>query len=166
MRLLPALSRPDIPLQPARSLLSDIFADRQLTQLRSVGVNCHTNDNYASIWANVFRELEWDGNGEWDARDAPREPEHVRYALQRLDGGALIVVDELDRLEDDEALSLLADTIKTLSDHSVPVTLVLVGVADSVEDLIGDHQSVVRALTQIHIPRMQPKSWKRLSRRD
>ena len=139
------------------NVLSDIFADRHLALPRSVGVNCHTNDNYASIWANVFRELEWDGNGEWDPSGAPRKPEHVRYALQRLDEGALIVIDELDRLEDDEALSLLADTIKTLSDHSVPVTLVLVGVADSVEDLIGDHQSVVRALTQIHIPRMQPK---------
>jgi hypothetical protein len=66
----------------------------------------------------------------------------------------MIVIDELDRLEDDEALSLLADTIKTLSDHAVPVTLVLVGVADSVDELLGDHFSVGRALTQVHLPRM------------
>jgi Cdc6-like AAA superfamily ATPase len=136
------------------NVLSDIFADNELAALRSVGVNCQTNDTYASVWTNIFRELEWDGNGGWDSAVIPSEPEHVRHALQRLDSRTLIVIDELDRLEDQETLSLLSDTIKSLSDHSVPVTLVLVGVADSVDDLIGDHQSIARALTQIHMPRM------------
>lgn len=123
------------------NVLSEIFGNRDLAAVGSVTVNCHTNDGYESIWANVFRELSADGNGEQSAK-APREPEHVRYALQRVQARTLIVIDELDRLEDDDALSLLADTIKTLSDHSVPVTLVLVGVADSVDELIGDHESV------------------------
>jgi Cdc6-like AAA superfamily ATPase len=136
------------------NVLSDIFAGQEIGELRSVGVNCQTNDTYASIWSNVFRELESDGNASGDAEFVPGEPEHVRFALQRLSARTLIVIDELDRLEDDEALTLLADTVKTLSDHSVAVTLVLVGVADSVDDLIGDHQSIARALTQIHMPRM------------
>lgn len=135
------------------NVLSAIFADRELAAVGSVKVNCHTNDDFGSIWANVFRELTANGNGE-TARDAPAEPERVRYALQKVQARTLIVIDELDRLEDDAALSLLADTIKTLSDHSVPVTLVLVGVADSVDELIGDHESVERALTQVHMPRM------------
>ncbi|MDQ3275235.1 MAG: AAA family ATPase [Actinomycetota bacterium] len=135
------------------NVLSEIFGNRDLAAVGSVKVNCHTNDGYESIWANVFRELSADGNGEESAKP-PREPEHVRYALQRVQARTLIVIDELDRLEDDDALSLLADTIKTLSDHSVPVTLVLVGVADSVDELIGDHESVERALTQVHMPRM------------
>src|SRR5439155_19716416 len=49
-----------------------------------------------------------------------------RYALRDVDP-KLIVIDELDRLEDDDTISLLADTIKTLSDHSIPGTLMLVG---------------------------------------
>lgn len=136
------------------NVLSDIFADKDLATFRSIRVNCHTNDDFASVWANVFHELEAAGEGDWHEAELPREPEHVRYALQQLQSRSLIVIDELDRLEDDESLSLLADTIKTLSDHSVPVTLVLVGVADSVDDLIGDHRSVTRALNQIHMPRM------------
>jgi energy-coupling factor transporter ATP-binding protein EcfA2 len=136
------------------NVLSDVFAARDLGAIGSVKVNCHTNDEFSSIWANIFRELEARGNGGTELDEAPAEPEHVRHALQRLGSRTLIVIDELDRLEDDDALSLLADTIKTLSDHSVPVTLVLVGVADSVDELIGDHLSIERALTQIHMPRM------------
>jgi Cdc6-like AAA superfamily ATPase len=135
------------------NVLAEVFEGFDNLKLRSVGVNCQTLDDFSSIWSNVFRELEWDGNGAWEGR-APSEPEEIRYALEHLGSQVMIVIDELDRLEDDEALSLLADTIKTLSDHAVPVTLVLVGVADSVDELLGDHFSVGRALTQVHLPRM------------
>jgi len=135
------------------NILAEVFEGLDSLKLRSVGVNCQTLDDYTSVWSHVFRELEWDGNGEWQGR-SPHEPEEIRYALENLGSKALVVIDELDRLEDDEALSLLADTIKTLSDHAVPVTLVLVGVADSVDELLGDHYSVGRALTQVHVPRM------------
>jgi hypothetical protein len=48
----------------------------------------------------------------------------------------------------------MSDTIKTLSDRDVPTTLVLVGVADSVEQLVHEHLSIDRALIQIPMPRM------------
>jgi Cdc6-like AAA superfamily ATPase len=135
------------------NVLAEVFAGFDDFKLKSVGVNCQTKDDFATLWSNIFRELEWDGNGDWDDR-TPEEPEEIRYALERLGFQALIVIDELDRFEDDSGLSLLADTVKTLSDHAVPVTLVLVGVADSVDDLLGDHYSVGRALNQVHLPRM------------
>lgn len=138
------------------NVLSDIFADQALRQFRSAKVNCTTDDNYVALWRKVFRELELpDPSDEGDWRNARPTPEDVRWALQRIDGPQpLIVIDELDRLEDDDGLSLLADTIKTLSDNSVPATLVLVGVADSIEQLVGDHRSVERALAQVQMPRM------------
>ncbi len=135
------------------NVLAEVFEGFDDLNLKSVGVNCQTLDDFASVWSSIFRELEWGGNGEWEGR-IPQEPEQIRYALEHLGSQALIVLDELDRLEDDVALSLLADTIKTLSDHAVPATLVLVGVADSVDELLGDHVSVGRALTQVHLPRM------------
>jgi hypothetical protein len=49
---------------------------------------------------------------------------------------------------------LLADTIKALSDQGVRATLLLVGVADSVDQLIEEHPSVERSLAQIHMPTM------------
>lgn len=113
----------------------------------------HSNDDFGSLWSTIFRELT-EGDEASELAPVPDGPEDVRYALQRLDASTLVVIDELDRLEDNDALSLLADTIKALSEHSVAVTLVLVGVADSVDELIGDYLSIERALTQVHMPRM------------
>jgi Cdc6-like AAA superfamily ATPase len=136
------------------NVLSEIFADRNLKVLSAVKINCNTSDDFSSLWSSIFRELAAKESSVDIAEEVPSDPEGVRYALERLDQDWLIVIDELDRLENDEALLLLADTIKTLSDHSVGVTLVLVGVADSIDELIGDHQSVERALTQVQMPRM------------
>lgn len=118
-------------------------------RLLSGKVNANTDGGFAVLWQSIFREL---------GIDSPPKPtpEDIRYALAQEGRPSLIVIDELDRLDDDEALSLLADTIKSLSDHSVPATLVLVGVADSVGALIGEHASIVRNLVQIRMPRMSP----------
>lgn len=66
----------------------------------------------------------------------------------------IIIVDEFDRLPKGETTALFADTIKVLSDQSVPATLVLVGVADSVDGLILGHESIERNLVQVPMPRM------------
>lgn len=67
----------------------------------------------------------------------------------------LVIVDELDRIGG-ELLStqMFADLIKTLSDSIVPCTVLMVGVADSVDGLIQGHQSIERALKQVQMPRM------------
>ncbi len=66
----------------------------------------------------------------------------------------VLVIDEFDRLDDQKDTRLVADTIKSMSDSSVPATLVLVGVAESVNELIDGHESVIRNLVQIPMPRM------------
>lgn len=120
------------------------------TPFRKARINCNTTDDFESIWIKVFRELDLTV-----PTGTQIEPEEVRYQLGQLGNEmSLVILDELDRLEDDEALSLLADTVKTLSDNGSSTTLVLVGVADSVTELVGDHLSVERALIQIPMPRM------------
>jgi Cdc6-like AAA superfamily ATPase len=121
----------------------------ELSGLKSVIVNCSTDDTFTSLWHNIFAELGV------ESEEAEIVPEYVRRALQALPSASLIVIDELDRLEDDNTLTALADTIKTLSDHAVDSTLVLVGVARSIGELIGEHASIVRALVQIEMPRMR-----------
>jgi Cdc6-like AAA superfamily ATPase len=131
------------------NILGQLFGEHPtFKDLQAVGVNCHTNDDFGSLWSNIFRELRIEGS------PADVSPEDVRFVLRDVGRPTLIVIDELDRLEDDDALSLLADTVKTLSDHSIATTLVLVGIADSVEQLIGDHRSIERALVQVGMPRM------------
>jgi Cdc6-like AAA superfamily ATPase len=147
------------------NILSDFFEEMHLGELRGIKINCNTTDDFRSIWRNVFRELDRldEYEGQWSER--PPDPEDVRYLLQAERDTRLIVIDELDRLEDNEAMSLLADTIKTLSDNSVNATLVLVGVADSIDELIGDHQSIERALVQIPVQRMSLKELREIIRK-
>lgn len=81
-------------------------------------------------------------------------PEEIRQLLQRLGMSIIVIIDELDQIQDAKTTSRLANTIKTLSDHSTQATLILVGVADSLDKLIAEHQSIERALVQIPMPRM------------
>ncbi len=69
----------------------------------------------------------------------------------------IIVIDEFDRVQDQETVRLMADTIKTLSDRGVNATLVIVGVADRVEELMHEHESIDRAMVQVLVPRMNPE---------
>lgn len=131
------------------NVLAELFGAVDLPQYQSALINCNSDDDFHSVWRNVFRELNLAPNGSLS-------PEEVRRRLARLNPPAIVVIDELDRLEDDDALTLLADTIKTLSDHGVRSTVVLVGVARSIGDLIGEHESIVRNVAQIEMPRMKP----------
>ena len=125
-------------------------------QFRSVIVNCDTEDRFDQLWYKIFLELE--NTQTLDFEPHQINPEFIRVRLQRqIVGSAIIIVDEMDRLNRDPYFTaFMADTIKTLSDHSINVTIILVGVANAVEDLIAEHLSIERALIQIQMPRMSP----------
>jgi Cdc6-like AAA superfamily ATPase len=122
-----------------------------------VQVNCGVKVTFQTIWADVFRQL--------DDRVKPERhllsqfpehdpgPEDIRSIFSQLKARSIIVLDEYDRVNDDVAVEM-ADTIKTLSDRDIPTTLVFVGVAENVEQLIREHSSIDRALIQIPMPRM------------
>jgi Cdc6-like AAA superfamily ATPase len=133
-------------------------------------VNCDTADDYSSLWHKVFCEIliskrsrapgfaseEFTISSKVDdGLPAHLTSEDVRRNLATLSQKNLVVIilDELDRLAP-ECKGVLSDTIKALSDHSVGATLVLVGVADTVDQLIAEHRSVERALVQVRMPRM------------
>jgi len=78
--------------------------------------------------------------------------DEVRRALARL-SNPVVVIDEFDRLPK-KYVPKFTDLIKALSDHAVRSTVVLVGVADTVDGLVRDHASIPRALVQIRMPRM------------
>ena len=135
------------------NVLPEIIRGAKLPFLDAVRVDCSSESAYEGLWIQACTELKhpWPG-GE------PVNPEAIRFHLQSLEKSALIVFDELDRFKGRafDAFAPFADTIKTLSDHNVQVTLMLVGVADSVEHLIGHHESIARNLSQIEMPRMRP----------
>lgn len=153
----------------ANVIASFLQAPQQPIGVLSPRVNCDSLDTFESLWKKVLdeiwmhRRLKPAGFGsDIDAGYSSAEllgdsvnPDAVRRALTIIAQNALpiLIVDEFDRL-DAVVKRAVADTIKTLSDHSVRATVVLVGVADSVGELIEEHQSVERALIQVPMPRM------------
>ncbi|AOI93088.1 ATP-binding protein [Burkholderia pseudomultivorans] len=149
------------------TVISRIFQGTTNT-LPSGTINCDPTTTFSSLWHKVFREIPVPTVGRGVGFTAETQigaanlaqflppvvtPDDVRHLLQRIPR-TVIVIDEVDRIQDKETTTLLADTIKNLSDHSVESTLILVGVADSVDALIAEHQSVERALVQVRMPRM------------
>ena len=119
--------------------------------IASARVNCYGETTYAQIWNALFRQVGLPTKGEYDRLTL----DDVFDTLHNEDTRKLIlIVDEFDRIQDPDIDTLFADTIKTLSDFDVDTTLILVGVADDVDDLITEHESINRCLVQIHLPRM------------
>ena len=56
----------------------------------------------------------------------------------------------------------MANTIKSLSDYGVNTTIVIVGVAENITALVGEHPSIMRCLEQVHMPRMNTSERKEI----
>jgi len=122
-------------------------------------VNCAEGMSFEDIWRTIFKQLTFeqtDGIPATLDQALPENPnsENIREVFQLIDHPTIITFDEFDRIEDERVHKKMADTIKTLSDNAIRTTLILVGVADSVDDLIGEHQSIERSIKQVPVPRM------------
>ncbi len=152
------------------NVLSEFLPDIGLGgRPNSVIVNCDETTSFSSLWHQIAREISLinrtrqmgfnpkttDTQVSLDSF-LPKDvtPAEVRHLFQSISSPTIIIIDEMDRIKDQRTTTLLADTAKTLSDHSVNTTLILVGVADSVDDLIAEHRSIERALVQIYMQRM------------
>jgi hypothetical protein len=137
-----------------------------------VKVNTHKGDSFPVVWTRVFEEVAWFEDKPVMGILAPTEKsrvslktafgisdspsiDDVRRVLAKLPR-SVVIFDEFDR-GSPTLRTHFTDLIKSLSDYAVDVTIVLVGVSDTVDHLISDHASIVRALVQIQLPRMKEK---------
>ena len=128
----------------AANVLSDFLQPFTSETIISARVNCYGETTYRQIWESLFREV-----------GLPTKEEFSRFTvndvvdtLRRDKGRELIfIIDEFDRTQDPDVDTMFADTIKALSDFNVDTTLIVVGVADDVDDLIEEHQSVDLGIT-------------------
>ena len=150
-------------------ILAELVSKAGIKIVNSDTINCDTSDDFSSLWHKAFRELTFkikeaqtgfskqESEIEQNLNDRVPEkvtPDDVRRALSTLKQRTVIVFDEFNRIQDKACRTLMADTIKNLSDHNIDATLLLVGVAQSVSELIAEHQSIERALVQVPMPRM------------
>ena len=125
----------------------------------TVRVNCGAGDSFSAVWRRVLSEVtlstttpragfggqpyEADaGTAELLLGDDPVAPDLLRRALGIISESTktVVFVDEFDRL-DQEGRAAFADLIKSLSDYVVDATVVIVGVADNVDELVAEHRS-------------------------
>lgn len=140
--------------------------------ITTVKINCDEGMSFADLFCHILEEINFNREKKSVGFDAKNEtetinlksfiddkitPHKLRILFSRLPNRIIIIIDELDRIKDEKTRREIADTIKNFSDYTVNTTFILVGVSDSVENLISGHLSIERALVQIKMPRMSKK---------
>lgn len=137
----------------------------------SVKVTCNRNDTFKTMWAKALSKITfWQThrNIGFNAKqnDVPQQlnlflPDttdinstDLENIFELLQNDILIIFDEFDSITDKKVKEQFADTIKSLSDNVSRITILIVGIAQSVNELIGNHQSLERCLKQVHLPTM------------
>jgi len=134
-------------------------------------VSCTAGDNFTTIWHRVFEQVPTvpsyrPGFAVTRAQKVGSLADELgsgritpamacaRLALVEKVRSIVVILDEFDRLRDPDTSVNVADVIKMLADSGAKATLVLVGVADTIDALIAEHGSIDRAIVQVRMPRM------------
>ena len=134
-------------------------------------INCDSKDDFKTVWVKILRRVPFVlkesligfssgieekivNIGSLFENKSMLTPEDIRM-VGELGSHLIFIFDEFDRIQNKDVSSLFADTIKNLSDYSSRVTIILVGVADNISELIREHASINRCMIQILMPRME-----------
>ena len=153
----------------ARILAHSVQEPTKESGRRAIVVSCTAADDYSSVWRKVFQEVYVSQRqlgfvqdaaapilSRIDLADNVEDPNDVRLVIRTLPNPVVVVIDEFDQIPSAEVTNrLMAQTIKLFADTNVDSTIVLVGVADSIEDLFAEHRSVERNLGQVQVLPME-----------
>ncbi len=144
------------------NMLADLFTNVVISK-----ITCSSIDTYSTIWDKIVSKIHFVSTRQGLGFTAEPEKRVSELSLPEQDVIApndlikvftgipnyvLVIIDEFDCIQDDETKKLFAETLKVFSDNLPNVTILLVGVADSVNELIGQHKSVERCIKQINVP--------------
>lgn len=131
-----------------------------------------SSDTYSSIWMEIFRQITFtiEENGkeathtisDLYASGVTQNDVIRELAAFREDTIPIIVIDEYQQFKDDEGAGFLSETIKAISDSGSNVTIIVVGVGDSVDELVRGHKSIVRCSEEVLMPRMNSDEMQKL----
>lgn len=153
---------------------------RSITNLYSIKITCNSSDNFKSLWLRALGEVQFTQtikgigfkeevkNNMVSLGDRIRNqekvlPHDIHLTLRQFPNNKfLFVFDEFDNIKDQHTRVMFADLIKSLSDNSTMIKIMIVGIADNVINLIGNHKSLERCLMQIKMPRMSESEMKEI----
>ncbi|MGJ5050066.1 AAA family ATPase [Bradyrhizobium oligotrophicum] len=163
-----------------KTSLAKVFHGLFPTTLRNVFAvreQADPSDDFSTIWRKVFKDIHVQAKRNGETAHVPIadfysdqiSPDDVRRELEgtfKASDIPVLIIDEYDKIGDKQKTNeLMANTIKVLSDYGVNVTIVLVGVADNINDLLGEHASIGRCVEQIPMPRMNISERKEILQR-
>ncbi len=136
---------------------------------RVIMVSADSVDTFSSLWHKVFQEVLLAQRqlgftqqnaaivvGNLDVGETIKSPNDVRLMIKSFSFPVVIIIDEFDRMPSTtDAKTLMADTIKLFSDMNVDASIMLVGVAESIDELFAEHASISRNIAQIQVEPME-----------
>ncbi|MCX6828609.1 MAG: ATP-binding protein [candidate division Zixibacteria bacterium] len=153
-----------------KTSLANIIESR-FSKVLIAKVTCNRNETYDNIWRKILKKISFiqkstgigfevvesekkvqldlflDGRNEVKPDDIADIFEYVKNPI-------IFIFDEFDSMQSPQIRTRFTDTIKALSDNASNVTIIIVGIAESVTELIGEHPSIERCLKQVKLPRM------------
>ncbi len=137
--------------------------------LMSIKVTCNRNDTFESIWERALKKISF-VHAENSIGFNPSEkininpiqvpeiqfinPTEIEQILLSINENFLFIFDEFDIIKNEKVRAQMADMLKLFSDNMPQITVLIVGIAESVEHLIGEHPSIERCTKQIELPLM------------
>lgn len=145
-----------------KTSLANIIDRRVLSVISAVKglkVSCGPGDTFFQIWANILHDYHWDDKPIPEILKDEKNPYIVYKILEGLDRSKyhLFIFDEFDRVRNDQTTTMMADLIKHFSNNPQNLTVLVVGVGDTLIDLFASHESIARCCTQIRMQRMSPR---------
>ena len=127
-------------------------------------ISCNSRGNFSQIWQSVAHNILLMQSqigftqqnvkivtGTLELDSSIKAPEQVKLFIESLPNPCLVIIDEFDRIKShSQTQSLLADTIKLFSDRDISSKIMIVGVAEDVNDLF-QHKSISRCSAQIEV---------------
>ncbi len=143
--------------------------------LMSIKITCNREDTFNSIWERALRKIRFVASTKTVGFISSEKNEvlpievpdqnkisatEVEQILLGINGNMLFIFDEFDMIKSKKVKSQMADIIKLFSDNLPHVTVLIVGIAESVDELIGEHPSIERCMKQIELPLMSDEEAK------
>lgn len=153
---------------------------KKITNLYSVKITCNSSDDFKTLWTRALDEVQFTKTiqgigfnadtknqlislGQSIKKEDDILPHTVYASLRQFPNSKfLFVFDEFDNIKNQHTRVKFADLIKSLSDNSINIKIMIVGIAENVTNLIGNHQSLERCLMQIRMPRMSDEELKEI----
>ena len=145
-----------------KTSLANIIRDKIFSRSKSFRLikrNCTAQHNFTLIWRHVLDEFDVEGkqSGEFVPDDVNPYDIYKILSMIEQQQSPIIVIDEFDRVRDQETFVRMADLIKLLADSGSTATILVVGVGENVHQLFGGHLSIHRNVRQIMMPKMSPQ---------